>query len=55
MIEIEKLLTQIGEFAYTEIDEVSRIEYVKEKDILNMFIIIMDSGKQYSLEIKEYI
>ncbi len=51
--ESEKILTQIGEYVYTEIDEVNRVEYIKEKDIMTGFTIVMENSKEYTVEIKE--
>lgn len=53
MTESEKILTQIGEYVYTEIDEVNRVEYIKEKDIMTGFTIVMENSKEYTVEIKE--
>ena len=50
MLEIKKLITAIGEFVSVEIDEVDKIEYIKEREA---FTIFMNSKKQYILEIKE--
>ncbi len=55
MTEAENILTQIGEFVYTEIDQVDQIEYAEENGILIAFDIIMENDKQYSIEIKEKV
>lgn len=52
MTEVEKILTQIGEFVYTEIDEVNRVEYTQRENILTALTIVMKSGKEYIVEIK---
>jgi len=51
MPEIEILTTLIGEFVSAEIDAVEEVKYAKEK--MTAFIIIMKSGKQYTLAIGE--
>ena len=48
--EIEILMTTIGELVYTEMDEVDKIEYAKDK--LSAFTIVMLNGKRYMLELK---
>lgn len=53
MTETEKIITQIGEFVYTEIDDVNRIEYTKDKDELTAFTVFMENGKRYAVHIKE--
>jgi len=53
MSEIEVLATKIGELVYMEIEEADSVGYSKDKDKLTAFIIQMQSGKRYSLAIKE--
>ena len=53
-MKISEMITLIGEFVYTEIDDVNCIEYVNEKNgRQTAFIIKMENGQQYTLEIKE--
>ena len=47
----EKLATLIGELVSTEIDEVNRVEYVKDKE-LTAFAVVMENGKQFIVEVK---
>jgi hypothetical protein len=49
--EVEAITTQLGELALTEMDEVERVDYTKEKE-LNAFTIVMTSGKRYAVDIK---
>lgn len=53
MTEAEKLTTAIGEFVYSEIDDVNRLEYTKDKDGLTAFTTVMENGKRYAVNIKE--
>jgi len=50
MSEIEILTTKIGELVSCEIDEVDKVEYTRDKEAA--FIIVMQDGKRYALEIK---
>ena len=53
MKEIEKLITYIGEFVYTEIDDVEDIDYTKENGQLVAFTIYMRNKKQYLITVSE--
>lgn len=53
MNEAEKIIVQIGEFVSTEMDEVNRIEYTKDKEKLTAFTVHMENGKRYTVHIKE--
>ena len=46
----EKLITTIGELVSTEIDDVSCVEYVKDK---TAFVIVMENGKRFIVEVKK--
>ena len=49
MSKIEKLIVKIGELVSTEIDEVDKVEYVRDRE--TAFIIAMQNGKRYILQI----
>jgi len=49
----EMLLTQIGEFVSSEVDDVNKIDYKKENGELTAFTITMESGKKFMLTIGE--
>ena len=49
MSEAESIFALIGEFVYTEIDCVDRVEYAKEKNELTSFTIVMENGNRYAL------
>jgi len=54
MTEIERLTTRLGELAYTEIEEVTAVNYTKNKtEELTDFDIVMKTGNRYRAEIKE--
>ena len=53
MEEIEILTTQIGEFVFTEIDNVERIEYEEGAGKLTAFTINMEKGTSYTLIIRK--
>ena len=49
---IEKLTTTIGELVSIEIDDVSKIDYVKDKNNeLTRFVITMENGKKFIVEV----
>lgn len=53
---ISEITTLIGEFVYTEIDDVNSVEYTKDENgEPTAFTIKMESGKQYTVEIQEKI
>ncbi|MFA5676526.1 MAG: hypothetical protein WDA65_08415 [Christensenellales bacterium] len=52
MDESESIIIQVGEFVYTEMEEIIQIEYTKDKDKLTAFTVFMDNGKRYSIHIK---
>ena len=45
----ENILTQIGEFVYTEMSEVKSVTYAKDGQ---SFVILFDNGKEFVIEIK---
>lgn len=51
-----EIITLIGEFVSTEIDGVDSVEYAKEQNgDPTAFTVQMESGKRYSVEIKENV
>ena len=51
MKDIERLMTIIGELLLTEVDEIDKVEYFK--DCLTSFIIVLQSGDKYLLNLTE--
>jgi len=49
MTEIETILTLIGEFVYTEIDDVNKVDYINENNELTYFAIVM--GKRQKIRL----
>lgn len=53
MTEVEKMIYQVCEFVFVEIDGVENVTYGdKSKGEQNTFTITMDDGTEYTLEIK---
>jgi len=52
----ENLATHIGELISIEIDDINSVKYRKDAGCgLTSFIITMESGKQFAVEIKEIV
>ena len=52
-MKVESLATQIGEFVSTEIEDVNRIDYIKnDKNELTAFVVVMENGKQFVVEVR---
>jgi hypothetical protein len=51
---VSELTTLIGEFVYTEVDDVHSVEYINaENREPTAFTVKMENGKQFSVELKE--
>jgi len=48
-----ELITLIGEFVSTEIEEIGKLEYIKENGELTAFSIITNIGKKFIVRVKE--
>jgi hypothetical protein len=54
MTEREKLATLIGEFVFTEMEDVRLLEYhTNENNELTAFTIVKNDGKRYDVNIEE--
>jgi len=54
MNDCEKILVQISEFVFTEMDDIKDIKHVTYDDKeQNAFIILTDDGKEFVVEIKQ--
>ena len=53
-MKVSEMATLIGEFVYTEIDDVNSVEYTNaENGEPTAFTVKMENGKQYTVEVKE--
>ncbi|MCL2861851.1 MAG: hypothetical protein FWE22_05525 [Firmicutes bacterium] len=51
MTEIEKLITQVGELVWMEINEVKEVNYKRNKKITSFYVIMLN-GSKYILNLK---